>query len=101
MQTKQTHVSISADLAQGLIEVLQNAAQSRDLESQQKQLAAAYADVLEKNLATRSGKRRVRLSIHVVANILRVILMILKPDPLIRAAIEFLSRIRSEERRVG
>jgi len=90
-QTKQKKVRISTELSLGLVTVLKNASTQGKLRGRDRKLAAAYVGVLENEIAKTEGKARVRFSVHMVANILRIILLVLRPDPLIRAAIEFLS----------
>ena len=88
--TKQPTVLISADVVQGMIAVLQAASTNGTLAGRERKLAAAYGDVLGKSLATKEGKAKVGMSVGMIANTLRIILMVIKPDPIVKALIEFI-----------
>lgn len=92
---KTTHkeILIPADLAVGLITVLQSALTNGQLKGKEKRFAKQHVEMLEKAMKTHEQRARVGLSVRMVADILRIILMIIKPDPLVKAAIEILGRV--------
>ena len=92
-QPKLTTIVIATDIAAGLVDVLEEAAANSRLLPKQRKLAAAYAQVVAKSITTGQDQARVRLSMNVVANTLRIILMVIKPDPLVKAAISILGKL--------
>lgn len=88
--TKQQTVFISAEVTRGMVAVLKAAAENRSLKHRERRLAEAYAAVLEKTIAAKESQSKVKLSVNVIANTLRVILMVIKPDPLVKALVEFI-----------
>lgn len=88
--TNQPTVLLSPDVTAEMMAVLKAASQDKGLTSSERQRAAAYSELLGKTIAEKEGKSRTRLSITMVANVLRIILMVIKPDPLVKALIEFI-----------
>lgn len=93
-KTKNKEVLVSTELAEGLAEVLESALSKGQLRGCEKQLAAAYAEMLAGRLASNENSTHIQVSIELIANILRIILMILVPDPLIRGLVAFLGGMR-------
>ncbi len=88
--TNQPTVLLSTDVTAEMMAVLKAASMDQGLTSSERQRAAAYSELLGKTIAAKEGKARTRLSIAMVANVLRIILMVIKPDPLVKALIEFI-----------
>ncbi len=90
--TKQKEILVPLEVTVGLVDVLRRASTNGQLKGKDRRLAVVFADVLEGSVATSEHKARVSVSIQVVADILRVILMIIKPDPIVKAVIMILGR---------
>lgn len=88
--TKQQKILISTEVTRGLVVILKNAATNGQLRGRERRLASFYVDLLEKSTAAKEGKARVGVSLHMVANTLRIILLVMRPDPIIRALVEFM-----------
>lgn len=91
---RQTDVLVSAELAEGLVAVLKSAIAKGQLKGRERRLASAYAELLAGRVAAQENNARITLSIILIANILRIILMILVPDPLVRGLVEFLTKMK-------
>lgn len=90
--TKQKDILVPREVTVGLVDVLRRASVNGQLKGKDRRHAIVFADVLEGSIATSEHKARVGISIQVVANILRIILMVIKPDPIVRAVIMILGR---------
>jgi hypothetical protein len=86
---KTKEILIPADLAAELVSTLQAVSTKRQVPLGQKQLAAGLATLLATKLKQSDGKEQFGVSVELIANILRIILMILIPDPLIRGIVAF------------
>lgn len=94
VKKRQKDVLVSTELAEGLVAVLNSAIAKKQLKGREKHLASAYAELLAARLLENEDKARITISVQLIANILRIILMILVPDPLIRGLVEFLGRMK-------
>ena len=94
IKKKQTDVLVSIELAEGLVAVLESALIKGQLKGREKRLASAYAELLALRVQTNENNARISLSITLIANILRIILIVLVPDPLVKGLIKFISKVK-------
>jgi len=85
-------ISVPADVVIGLLAVLTNAKETNQLTPAQLKSVLVYAATLELALEKKEQSAKIGLSIQLIANILRIILMIVKPDPIVKAAISLFWR---------
>ena len=90
--TNSQEILVPADVTVGLITVLSNALDANQLTPTQQKSVKLYVATLETALHKKEQSAKIGLSIQLIANILRIILMIIKPDPIVKAAISLFWR---------
>jgi hypothetical protein len=98
-KTKTKEILIPVDLAIELVSTLQAVSTNRQVPLGQKQLAAGLATLLSSKLKQSAGKEQFGVSVELIANILRIILMILIPDPIPNSEVKRISANNSDARK--